>query len=493
MAKTRVVIDPITRIEGHLSIEVEVEDGRVADAKSRGTLFRGFELILVGRDPRDAQHLTQRVCGVCPAAHAAAAVLTLEDAFGVTPPENARIIRNLVTGANFIMSHILHFYHLAALDYVLGPETPPFIPRYKGDYRLPEEVNDAAVEHYKQALEMRMKAHQMLAVFGGKMPHLMTFVPGGVTERPDADEVAYFHSVLGELREFIDNVYIPDVLAIASAYRDYSEIGAGCRNLLAYGVFPVGEDGERFFPSGVYIAGELGPFDPEKIAEYVGYSWYSQRTTGRHPKEGLTQPEPAGILKPEAYSWLKAPRYDGQVCEAGPLARMMIAYLAGTPPAVKELVDWALGELGLPLEALFSVMGRHLARALECKVIADAMEGWLWELKLSEPVYTKCDVPVAGEGEGLWEAPRGALGHWLRIEDRKIANYQIITPTNWNASPRDDRGQMGPIEQALIGTPVADPNSPIELVRVVRSFDPCLACAVHLITPKGEVGEIKIC
>ncbi|MFQ6090699.1 MAG: nickel-dependent hydrogenase large subunit, partial [Candidatus Bipolaricaulia bacterium] len=360
-------IDPVTRIEGHLKIEVEVDNGQVTNAKSIGTLFRGIEIILTEREPRDAIFITQRVCGVCPIAHATASVLALDDALGVTPPDNGRIIRNLILGANFIQSHLLHFYHLAALDYVTGPEAHPFIPHYQGDYRLSQEVNDQVVEHYLQALEMRMKAQQMLAVFGGKMPHIATFLPGGVTESPDADEVAYFNSVLGELREFIDNTYIPDVLTVGGAYQDYFSIGRGCGNLLAYGGYPLGEDGEMLFPGGVYIDGQLGPFDAEKIAEYVRYSWYSQRTTGKNPREGVTKPEPTGILKPEAYSWLKAPRYDGQVLEAGPLARMMAAYLSEVPTA-KGLIDTTLGELGLSTDALFSVMGRHVARALECKL-----------------------------------------------------------------------------------------------------------------------------
>lgn len=484
-----ITIDPITRIEGHLKIQVEVEDGQVTNAKSSGTLFRGFELILKGRDPRDAQHLTQRVCGVCPAAHAGAAAFTLDEAFAVQPPENARIIRNLVTGANFIMSHILHFYHLAALDYVLGPETPPFIPRYEGDYRLPEDVNDAAVEHYKEALEIRMKAHEMLAVFGGKMPHLMTFVPGGVTEKPDADEVAYFASILKDLLRFIDNVYIPDVLAVADAYQDYFSIGIGCKNLLTYGVFDLdGQTEERLLRRGVYTDGEVRPFDPDKIAEEVRYSWYAQETTGKNPTEGVTEPEPE---KPGAYSWLKSPRYDGKVHELGPLARMAISYLTDNPK-VKQLIDPSLAQFNIPITALFSVMGRHLARALECKLIADSMEEWLWQLEPTGPVYAECKVPTAAIGMGLTEAPRGALGHWIRIEDSKIANYQIVTPTNWNASPRDDRGNMGPIEQALIGTPVADPENPIEVVRVVRSFDPCFACAIHLISPERDFGTFKV-
>jgi hydrogenase large subunit len=489
---TKVKIDPVTRIEGHLKIEVEVEDGKVTSARSIGTLFRGIEIILKGRDPRDALFLTQRVCGVCPIAHATASALALDEAFGVTPPDGGRIIRNLILGANFIQSHLLHFYHLASLDYVTGPDSPPFVPRYQGDYRLPTEVNQQIIEHYLKALEMRMEAQQMLAIFGGKMPHIATFLPGGVTETPDVDEVASFYSLLSKLRDFIDNIYLPDVLTIGEAYKDYFSIGIGCQNLLAHGGFPLGGEGEKLFPSGVYIGGQLGTFDSALIAEYVRYSWYSQRTTGLHPRDGETEPQPTGILKPEAYSWLKAPRYEGKVLEVGPAARMMITYLAGTSPTVNSLIDSTLGELELPVTALLSTMGRHLARALECKLIADVMEEWLWQLDLKGPVYTDSEVPAAGEGAGLAEAPRGAVGHWLRIEERKIANYQIVTPTNWNASPRDDQGNMGPIEQALIGTPVADPENPIEVARVVRSFDPCLACAVHLISSGRELGTFNI-
>ena len=496
MAKT-IRIDPVTRIEGHLKIEVEIEDGQVINARSIGTLFRGIEIILKDRDPRDAIFISQRVCGVCPIAHATASVFALDEAFGVTPPDNGRILRNLILGANFIQSHLLHFYHLASLDYVIGPNTPPFVPRYEKDYRLSPEENQRIVEHYLQALEMRMKAQQMLAIFGGKMPHIASFLPGGVTEKPDVDEVAAFYAILQELLEFIDQTYLPDVLTVGAAYSDYFSIGAGCQNLLAYGGFPLsGADGqEKLFPSGVYLNGELTAFDPQHITEYVRYSWYSPRTTGLHPSEGVTEPEPTGILKPEAYSWLKAPRYNDQVLEVGPMARMMIAYLSEKPPVAKQLIDSTISELGLDITALFSVMGRHLARALECKIIAEAMQEWLWQLDLTAPAYTDAEVPDEGEGAGLAEAPRGSVGHWIRIENAKIANYQIVTPTNWNASPRDDHGNMGPLEQALIGTPVADPENPIEVVRVVRSFDPCLACAVHLISPGGErdYGTFRIC
>ncbi len=491
MAK-KIAIDPITRIEGHLKMEVEIEDHRVVDAKSSGTLFRGFENILKGRDPRDAQHLVQRVCGVCPASHATAAALNLDNAFEVTPPANARIMRNLILGANFIQSHILHFYHLAALDYVTGPDTPPFVPRYEGDYRLPKDANDAAVKHYKQALEIRMQAHEMLAVLGGKMPHLMSFTPGGVTEEPDADEIAYFSSLLKELSSFIDNVYIPDVLTVADAYQDYFNVGVGCKNLLAYGAFDLnGTTNNKLFPPGVYTDGEIGSFDPQKIAEEVKYSWYAQETTGKNPQDGVTEPEPG---KPDAYSWLKSPRYGNKVHEAGPSARMAISYLTNASSQVKELIDSVLAHFGVRscLPALLSVMGRHAARVLECKFIADSMKEWLEQLVPGDPVYTECKVPTSGEGMGLTEAPRGALGHWIKIRDHKIGNYQIITPTNWNVSPRDDRGKMGPIEQALIGTPVMDSQNPIEVVRVVRSFDPCLACSVHLISPKRKLGTFKI-
>ena len=456
-------IDPVTRIEGHLKIEVEVENGEVVDARSCGTMFRGFEMILKDRDPRDAQHLTQRICGVCPASHGLAASLCLEDAFGVTPPENARITRNLVLGANFIQSHVLHFYHLAALDYVVGPDAAPFIPRYKGDYRLPKKVNDAAVEHYLEALEMRRKAQEMLAIFGGKMPCHMTYVPGGITEEISADKVTSFLWRLKELRAFIENVYVPDVLAIGEVYSDYKEIGVGYKDLLDYGVFDLDETGERkLFKRGTFMNGKDGSMDPEKIAEQVRHSRYAAETANKNPKEGETTPHPE---KEGAYSWLKSPRYDDIPCELGPLARM-----------------WVNGDYREGV----SVIDRHAARALECKKIARAMEQWCLELKPGEKVYNECEVPEKATGVGLTGAPRGSLGHWISISNGKIANYQVITPTNWNFSPRDDADRMGPAEKALIGTPVADANNPVEVLRVVRSYDPCLACSVHVISPSGS-------
>ncbi|MDI6858655.1 MAG: nickel-dependent hydrogenase large subunit [Dehalococcoidia bacterium] len=517
----KIVIDPITRIEGHLKIEVIVDDGEVKEARSSGTLFRGLELILKGRDPRDAQRITQRICGVCPTGHAMASTLNLDSAFGVDGkiPENGRIIRNLILGSNYLQSHILHFYHLAALDYVdvtavagyegSDPglnsvkrfiergELGPFVPRYEGDYRLSPETNRQAVAHYLQALDIRRKAHEMLALFGGKMPHNVGIVPGGVTEVPTVDKIAAFLWRLNEIRSFIDTVYIPDVIAVATAYADHFQIGRGCGRFLSYGVFDL--DGsetnlvkrKRLLPSGTVAADDLQPKDlePAKIHEEVRHSWYADSSSGRHPSQGETSPQ---LGKDGAYSWLKSPRYDGQVHEVGPLARMLVAYVRGNETA-KSLVDGALSALEAPVTALFSALGRHAARALETKLVADAMAGWVLQLKPGEPVYAEYELPDEAEGMGLTEAARGALGHWISIKDGRIANYQCVVPTTWNASPRDDRDQPGPIEQALQGTKVKDESNPFEVVRVVRSFDPCLACAVHLITPKGRsLGEFRV-
>lgn len=475
----RVIIDPITRIEGHLKIEVEVENGRVVDAKSSGTLFRGIELILKKRDPRDAPHIVQRICGVCPIAHGTASMLCLEDAFKIKPPSNGRIIRNLIQGSNYLQSHVLHFYHLAALDYVKGPDTAPFVPRYEGDYRLPKDINDKAVEHYLQALSIRKKAHEMLAIFGAKMPHVTVFTPGGVTESVTAEKIAKFKGYLQEIVAFIDNVYIPDVLAVAKAYGDWFEIGAGCKNMLAYGGFKLTDeddpDGQKqLFKRGCYTKGQLVPLDVKKITEEVKYSWYVDSTNGKYPGEGETVPAPH---KKDGYSWLKAPRYNGEPYEVGPLARMIVMQQ-------KDVI--ALGEKA------FSVLGRHFARAVEASMVAHAMFDWVDQLIPDQPAFAPFDAPREGSGIGLHEAPRGALGHWITIADYLIDNYQAVVPTTWNAGPRDGRGQRGPIEEALVGAPVKDPNSPIEVVRIVRSFDPCIACAVHILEIKGLSKEPKM-
>ncbi|MBI5287227.1 MAG: nickel-dependent hydrogenase large subunit [Deltaproteobacteria bacterium] len=493
MAKT-IIIDPITRIEGHLKIEVNVDKGKVVDAKSSGTLWRGFERILIGRDPRDPVILTQRICGVCPTGHAMASVQCIDDAFDVVPPENARIIRNLIQGANYIQSHVLHFYHLAALDYVKGPDAPPFIPRYEGDYRFSKELNDELVKHYVKALEIRLKAHELLAVFGGKMPHSSSIVAGGVSCVPDVDRIADFFWRLNELRDFIDNFYLPDVIKVAETYSDYFSIGIGCKNLLSYGVFdldskPDVKERKRLLSMGRYTDGMIGDVDPKKITEDVKHSWYSSKSN-LHPSKGETEPDPQ---KSDAYSWLKSPRYDGKVHEVGPLARMAIAHLTKVNATVSKLIEDTLSHFKADISALFSVLGRHAARALECKFVADEMAKWVLEIKPDKPVYNEPKIPDKANGMGLWEPPRGALGHWMEVRDKKISRYQCVVPTTWNASPRDDKDQPGPIEQALIGAPVPDTENPFSVVRIVRSFDPCIACAVHIIEKDRIPKVFEVC
>jgi len=470
MAKQTIIIDPITRIEGHLKIEVDVENSAVVDARSCGTLWRGFEVILQGRDPRDAQMITQRICGVCPISHGIAATQCLDNAFKVTPPANGRIIRNLIFSANYLQSHILHFYHLAALDYVTGPDVPPFVPRYKGDYRLPKAVNDAVVGHYLQALDMRLKAHELAALWAGKIPMAQSITPGGVTQAPSVDKIASTIWRIRQLKEFINSVYVPDVEALGKAYEDYFKIGTGYGNLLSFGVFPQNADhSELFFKRGRITSGNELDVDPAKIYEDIRFSKYTDESPRRHPGQGVTSPD---AHKENAYSWVKAPRYDEIPHEVGPLARMAIN-----------------GDYGKGV----SVMDRHVARAYEARKIAAAMEGWAMQLKPGEPMLTTYELPAESEGMGLTEAPRGALGHWIKIEKKKISRYQCVVPSTWNCSPRDNNRQYGPLEKALIGTPVADADNPIEVARVVRSFDPCLACAVHIMKPSGEIKQFRVC
>jgi len=516
----RIVIDPVTRIEGHLKVEAIVEGGVVKEAKSSGNLFRGLELILKGRDPRDAQLITQRICGVCPQSHGIAASLNLDSAFGISDkiPDNARIIRNLIQGAYMVQDHILHFYHLAALDYVdvtsvakyegKDPDLnsikdfisrgalAPFVPRYEGDYRLPTAVNQQATAHYVKALEIRRLGHEAVSIFNGKVPHGVGVIPGGVTTTPTTDKIMAFLWKIRVLQDFINNVYIPDVLAVAGAYRDYLEIGAGCKNLLSYGTYDLeGRDPDlsrrkRLFAQGTTSADlKPKPLDLNKITEDVKHSWYEDSTSGRNPVHGETKPQ---YGKEGAYSWLKAPRYGGKVHEVGPLARVAVTYANGDPQ-MTTLVDGALAELKASAPALFSVMGRHLARALSAKFIADSLDKWLLELKPGEPTFTEYTIPEEGHGVGITDASRGALGHWIEIKNQKIANYQCVVPTTWNGSPKDNNGNPGPIEQAIIGTRIRDESNPFEIVRIIRAFDPCLGCAVHLVSPKGQnLGRFRV-
>ena len=491
--QTNISIDPLSRIEGHLKIEATVENDQVVDAKTVATLYRGFEQILEGRSPLDAIQITQRFCGVCPTPHAIASSQSLDNAFGIIPPDNGRIIRNIMQGANSLQSHILHFYHLAALDYFRGPDVPPFIPRYEADYRVPDKVQEELIDHYLKAYQIRLKAHELCAIWSGKMPHMASIVPGGVSIIPRIDNITTSLWRLKELTDFIDNVYIPDVVTLAQVYRDYFQIGIAYKNLLTYGQFDLDAEPDvtrrkRLFPSGRMTDGKLETVDPKKITEDVSASWYDS-PTHRHPDKGKTLPNPT---KSDAYSWLKAPRYDNQVYEVGPLARMMIAYESRANPEVVQLIDHTLNTLQIKSDAMYSVMGRHLARALECKIIADALNDMIMQVKLEQPVCADYEVAETATGMGLWDAARGALGHWIEISNKKIKRYQAVVPTTWNASPKDDKNQPGPIEKALIGTIVEDSDNPFALARIVRSFDPCIACAVHLFSPGKPVKKFAI-
>jgi len=470
MATTTIMIDPVTRLEGHLKIDVQVNPAtkKVVEAHATGTLFRGFETVLVNRPPEDAQHITQRICGVCPVPHGMAAVMALDSAFKVTPPANARIMRNLVLGANFVQSHILHFYHLALPDFIDGPAMPPWQPSWNVDKRIDPGTTSTLVQHYVKALEMTRKAHEAGALFGGRMPDPPAYIPGGFTTTPRADRITKFKTYMAELIPFIKNVYINDVQQLAYAYSDYSSIGRGRGHLLAFGAFDQDAGGTvKLLKRGLVVNGSTSVQEVNvgKIIEQVTYSWYSDSTNNLRPASGSTVPQ---YPKTGAYSWLKAPRLGGYPMEAGPLARM-----------------WVNGDYRNGI----SVMDRHLARAQEALKIAQAMQAWVGQLQTGQPVYAKCSVPAAATSYGLTEAPRGALGHWLAISNSKISRYQVVTPTCWNASPRDGVGRRGPIEQALIGTTVQNTDQPIEVLRVIHSFDPCLSCAVHVMRP-GEGRKV---
>jgi len=464
---TVVSVDPVTRLEGHLKIEVTVDyvNGvqQVVNAHAVGTMFRGLESILTNRNPQDAPDITQRICGVCPVSHGMASSMTLDKAANITVPENARIMRNLVLGSNFVQSHILHFYHLALQDFVEGPAMAPWQPSWHVDKRISGSDSQALVTHYVTALDMRRKAHEMGALFGGRLPHPPAFVPGGFTTTPRPERVTKFKAYIAELISFIDNTYLPDVALLEGYYgADYSQIGRGAGNLLAYGVFDLDQNGQtKLLKSGRAVNGTTAVqmLDVNAITEHVTYSWYDDRTNNLKPSAGATAPQ---YPKNSAYSWLKAPRYNGAPYEAGPLARM-----------------WVNGDYQYGI----SVMDRHHARAWEAQKVAYALREWVAQLNTGGAVYRRYTTPGTATAFGLTEAPRGALGHWLRIANGKIANYQVVTPTCWNASPRDGSGKRGPIEEALIGTPVLDVTQPIEVLRVIHSFDPCLSCAVHVMRP----------
>jgi [NiFe] hydrogenase large subunit len=527
----RITIDPITRIEGHLKIEVEVTGGAVTDAWSSGTLFRGFELILKDRAPEDAWLFTQRVCGVCTYVHGSASVRCVENAAGVTVTDNARIVRNLLMGGQYVHDHPIHFYHLHGLDWVdivsalgadaaatttlartVSPNAPtidfavakqrlqtfvssgqlgPFAGGYWGHsaYLLTPEENLMLAAHYLYALRQQVKAAQMHAIFGAKNPHIQSLRVGGVTCSFDitAARIAEFRTLLSGMRSFIDTVYIPDVKYVAKKYKAWKY--GGFSNYLTYGEFPTAanELSSQLLPRGIILnrGATAAAVDMAQISEHVASSWYSGAAL--HPSTGQTAPSYTGYDTAARYSWLKAPRYNGEPMEVGPLARVLVAY-AKNVPSVVSAVNAVLADTGLAAADLHSVLGRVAARALETKLIADSMDGWLSQLNPTGETMVTTTIPAAASGTGFNDAPRGALGHWITIQDQKIANYQMVVPSTWNLGPRDANGKRGPVEQALIGTPVADPAKPVEILRVVHSFDPCLACAVHVIDTKKNAS-----
>ena len=566
---TRIVVDPVTRIEGHLRIEAEIDGGAVTNAWSSSTMFRGIELILKGRDPRDAWAFVQRICGVCTTVHAIASIRAVENAIGSRPPPNARILRNLIMATQMVQDHVVHFYHLHALDWVdvvsalsADPaatsnlaqsisswplsskayfegvkaklagfvergQLGPFGNAYWGHpaYKLPPEANLLAVAHYLEALEWQREIIRMHAMLGGKNPHLQSFLVGGMATPVDPDEQASInmHTVnklrgfIQKAKAFVRDVYVPDLLAVASFYKDWAGYGAGVGNFLVYGEYPEDDSArpQLFLPSGVIRGkniGKIEDFDPAKINEFITHSWYDYEggdAQGLHPTIGETRPNYTGPTPPyehldtnAKYSWLKSPRYDGLPMEVGPLARMLVAYGRGHKD-VKAAVDGVLGKLGVGAGALFSTLGRVAARGIETLVLSQHMETWVDALadnmgrhELAIHDTSKWDPstwPDDCVGAGFHEAPRGALGHWVHIKDGAIANYQCIVPSTWNAGPRDAKGQAGPYEAALLGTPIADPEQPVEILRTVHSFDPCMACGVHVLDANGrEVVEVRV-
>jgi hydrogenase large subunit len=580
----RIVVDPVTRIEGHLRIEAQTDaTGKITQAYSAGTMVRGIEIILRGRDPRDAWAFAQRICGVCTLVHGLASVRSVEDALHraiptYSIPRNAELIRNLMIATQYIHDHVMHFYHLHAFDWVdvvsalkADPKATSDLaqsissyskssPGYFADvqkkvknfveqgqlgifsnaywghpaYKLPPEANLMAVAHYLEALTWQRDVVKLHTIFGGKNPH-PNFVVGGVPSAISVQTMAgpqnvgggqaatavnmvglqTVQNVITQMREFVDQVYVPDLLAIASFYKDWGAIGDTGGNFMSFGDFPaksIWDTDSLLVPRGVILGGDLSKIHPidldkgDEIQEFVSHSWYKYGAgdaQGLHPFRGETELNYTGPKPPyehldvdQKYSWMKSPRWQGKVMEVGPLARVLLMYGNGHKPT-KDLVDFTLKKLDVPVKALFSTLGRTAARGLESKIIADEMQGWYDALianikagdvrTFNDQYWQPSTWPSHMQGVGLMEAPRGGLSHWIVVDDGKISNYQAVVPSTWNAGPRDAQGQPGPYEAALQNNHVlVDPKQPLEILRTVHSFDPCIACAVHVTDPNGE-------
>jgi hydrogenase large subunit len=583
----RVVVDPITRIEGHLRIEADTDpDGTITRASSSGTMVRGIEIILRGRDPRDAWAFAQRICGVCTLVHGIASVRAVEDALKYDIPQNAQLIRNLMIAAQFVHDHVMHFYHLHALDwvdvvsalkadpkktselaqsissyaksspgyfadvqerlkkFVAGGQLGIFANGYWGHpaYKLPPEANLMAVAHYLDALAWQRDVVQIHTVFGGKNPHpnfLVGGAPSAISTHVQAGTVSSgfrggesgtavnvvglekVQNVIRSMNAFVDQVYVPDTLAIAGFYKDWASLGEGLGNFLTYGDFPdksMADLASFKVPRGAILNRDLSQVHEvdlnaeDQIQEFVAHSWYDYsggKEKGLHPYAGETKLNYTGPKPPyehldveQSYSWLKSPRWKGNAMEVGPLARMLMLVATGNKEA-KELVDMTLKHLDVPLPALYSTLGRTAARTLETKLIAGWMQGWYDQLianikagdvrTFNEHKWDPTTWPKQAQGAGFTEAPRGALAHWIVIRDGRIANYQAVVPSTWNAGPRDPKGQHGAYEAALKGTRLAVVDQPLEILRTIHSFDPCIACAVHVAGPDGkELVEVKV-
>ncbi len=568
----RIVVDPVTRIEGHLRLEVDIENGKIKDAFSSGTMVRLIEEILKGRDPRDAWAFVGRVCGVCTGVHSQTSVRAVEDALDIVIPPNAELVRNIMHCAQYMHDHVVHFYHLHAMDWVdvvnalkADPKKtselaqslshwPKSSPGYFSDiqtrvskfvssgqlgicangywghpaYKLPPEVNLIGLAHYLEALEWQKEIVKVHAIFGGKNPHPNYLVGGmacaiGIDDVSgiNAERLAMVARLLVEGKNFIEQVYIPDLMAVASFYKDWGSIGGGLGNYLVYGDLPTNgfRDSQSMkFPSGAILNKDISKVyevdlrKDEEVQEFITHSWYEYAGgdgVGLHPWKGETKMKYTGPKPPfenldvtAKYSYLKTPRWKGNAMEVGPLARVLVGYARGVEE-YKAVVDKALKDLNVPVTALFSTLGRTAARGLESILVSQWAQEFYDQLitnirngdtRMAEMSKFERDTwPKQAIGVGYSEAPRGALAHWINIEDQKIANYQLVVPTTWNASPRDAKGQMSAYEAALIDTPVAVENQPLEIIRTIHSFDPCMACAVHLYDENGDtISRVSI-
>jgi len=562
----KITIDPITRIEGHLRIDVEVDGGKIVNAWSSAQMWRGIEVILKGRDPRDAWLFTQRICNVCTTVHAIASVRAVENALGMEIPLNAQLVRNIIIAAHGIHDHLVHFYHLSALDwvdivsalkadpkktaelaqslsdwegnsvtyfkavkeklkaFVESGQIGPFTNGYWGhpQMKLPPEANLMAVAHYLSALEYQFLPNKAVAIFGGKNPNIQTLAVGGIALAIDPNEEAALNKerldlareVLLQVKDFVQKVYLNDVIAVGCLYKEWTKIGGGVPNYLAVPDMPLDTKGTQFdLPGGTIFNRDLGTFTPIKsfndpyfrdnVTEDVIHSWYKD-TGPRHPWQGETVPNYTDFDPNGKYSWAKAPRFKGEPMQVGPVAQVLAGIASKHEPTMKW-VNYSIEKakaLGVSLDvnAFHSTIGRHLARAIRAAVLCDLA---LKHLDLLEANIAKGDLSIwnepkfpAGEikGFGFHEAPRGTLSHWVVIENGKIKNYQCVVPSTWNVSPRDAKGKMGPYEAALVDNhPIVDPEKPLEVLRTIHSFDPCIACAVHIIDAKGkEIKRIKV-